>query len=330
MLDLKPRTIGSTSREQVPVEKKQPRRLLLALVILVVALAAVVVRDHSFWFGADESSLDSDGSANDTTQLPIPQAPAPRQQAVQQPPAVQQNVQQQKVQRPAQQPVAKSLAPAQSTKPVAPATRLASSHESKKSVAVAANAPAQAPAAAPAPAPASNEQSVVRTVLPPLDFEVVAGDKHSTVRPGTNATKVEILKPGATPSKSAAPALSTPTNAAERERITTNVPTSPSTPTSAYPLLAQRMNVQGSVVLQALIGADGVIEHLHVLSGPSILTSAAQQAIREWHFKPYLQNGQAVETEAKITVNFNIKIADPTSKEQVSENIILVGPGSGY
>jgi len=70
------------------------------------------------------------------------------------------------------------------------------------------------------------------------------------------------------------------------------------------------MNVQGSVVLQAVIGADGIIQDLHVLSGPAILAAAAQQAVREWHFKPVLQNGSPVETQAKITVNFTIKIAD--------------------
>jgi hypothetical protein len=47
-----------------------------------------------------------------------------------------------------------------------------------------------------------------------------------------------------------------------------------------------------------------------VVSGPAILASAAQDAVREWHFKPVLQNGSAVETKARITVNFTIKVAD--------------------
>jgi protein TonB len=79
---------------------------------------------------------------------------------------------------------------------------------------------------------------------------------------------------------------------------------------ATYPLLGQHMRVQGSVVLQALVGTDGNIENLRVLSGPAILTAAAQQAVRQWRFKPYLQNGQPVETKARITVNFSIKIAD--------------------
>jgi TonB family protein len=138
--------------------------------------------------------------------------------------------------------------------------------------------------------------AVTRTVLPPMDVEVIAGDAHSKIHPGTNAAKVELTQSART--------LSAPTNAAERE------PIEAARPSATYPLLAQHMNVQGSVVLQAVIGADGIIQNLHVVSGPAILSAAAQQAVREWHFKPVVQNGQAVETSAKITVNFTIKIAD--------------------
>ena len=66
--------------------------------------------------------------------------------------------------------------------------------------------------------------------------------------------------------------------------------------------------------MQAVIGADGNIENLQVVSGPAILTAAAQQAVRQWRFKPYLQNGEAVETKARITVNFSIQIADNAAK----------------
>jgi protein TonB len=73
-----------------------------------------------------------------------------------------------------------------------------------------------------------------------------------------------------------------------------------------YPMLARQMKVQGSVILQALIGRDGIIQNLRVVSGPHILASAAQDAVRQWHFKPHLEGSEAVETEAKITVNFTI------------------------
>ena len=74
----------------------------------------------------------------------------------------------------------------------------------------------------------------------------------------------------------------------------------------SYPMLARQMKVQGAVVLQALIGSEGTIQDLKVLSGPAILASAAEEAVRQWRFKPYMQNGVPLETEAKITVNFTI------------------------
>jgi protein TonB len=97
------------------------------------------------------------------------------------------------------------------------------------------------------------------------------------------------------------------TNAGERVKMsadTSHVLQHPVQP--SYPMLARQMKVQGAVILQALIGVDGSIQDLKVLSGPAILASAAQEAVRQWRFKPYLQNGVPVETEAKITVNFTI------------------------
>ena len=73
-----------------------------------------------------------------------------------------------------------------------------------------------------------------------------------------------------------------------------------------YPLLAKQMKVEGAVVLNALIGRDGNIQKLQVLSGPAILSAAAREAVQQWRFRPYLQSGEAVETESRITVNFTI------------------------
>jgi protein TonB len=66
------------------------------------------------------------------------------------------------------------------------------------------------------------------------------------------------------------------------------------------------MKVQGSVVLKALIGRDGIIQNLRVVSGPHILAAAAEDAVRQWRFKPHYEGTEAVETQAKITVNFTI------------------------
>ncbi len=152
---------------------------------------------------------------------------------------------------------------------------------------------------------------VNRTALPPLEVEVVAGDSRRTVRAGNGAVRIELPSTGAASNATPAqPQVSTTvqaTNAGDRVKMsadTSHVLQRPVEP--SYPMLARQMKVQGAVILQALIGADGAIQDLKVLSGPAILASAAQEAVRQWRFKPYLQNGVPIETEAKITVNFTI------------------------
>lgn len=152
--------------------------------------------------------------------------------------------------------------------------------------------------------------TTTRTVLPPLQVEVVAGDTHSVVRPGNNSVRVD-LQPGA-PTRPANDAVTASagnitTNAADRVQMsadTTQAVTRPVNP--GYPLLARQMKVQGSVILRALIGKDGVIQNLQIVKGPAILATAAENAVRQWRFKPHYQGGEAVETEATITVNFTI------------------------
>jgi TonB family protein len=89
-------------------------------------------------------------------------------------------------------------------------------------------------------------------------------------------------------------------------------------PTSSYPLLTQATAVQGSVLLQTLIAADGSVEEMRVISGPTILVSAARQAVQQWKFKPYLLNGKPVETYARVTVNFTIDVSNTEARYHVN------------
>ena len=163
------------------------------------------------------------------------------------------------------------------------------------------------PATAPPPATVT-----ARTVLPPLEVEVVAGNTHRTVKPGSSSVRVD-LQPGNPPQAGASvagdseTASSVTSNAAERVPMSADASQIIANPVRPnYPVLARQMKVQGSVILQALISKDGVIQNLRVVSGPHILASAAQDAVRQWHFKPHFQGSEAVETQAKITVNFTI------------------------
>jgi protein TonB len=71
-----------------------------------------------------------------------------------------------------------------------------------------------------------------------------------------------------------------------------------------YPTIAQQVGIQGAVVIRALISRSGTIEHAQVESGQPLLVTAALVAIREWKYRPYYLNGEPVEVETEITVNF--------------------------
>ena len=71
-----------------------------------------------------------------------------------------------------------------------------------------------------------------------------------------------------------------------------------------YPQLARAARIQGQVRLQAIISRDGRIENLQVLSGHPMLVQAALDAVRQWRYRPYMLNGDAVEVETQVTVNF--------------------------
>ena len=155
--------------------------------------------------------------------------------------------------------------------------------------------------------------TIARTVLPPLEIEVVAGDAHQTVHPGTGAVHVDLERAMSerepvSVSREQVDRGSVTTNAAERARIATSPAAAIVTHSvqPQYPLLARLMKVQGSVMLHAIIGRDCLIEDLRVLSGPPILANAAREAVRQWHFKPHLEGTRAVETRTNITVNFTI------------------------
>jgi protein TonB len=75
-------------------------------------------------------------------------------------------------------------------------------------------------------------------------------------------------------------------------------------PQPAYPAIARTARVQGAVILRAIISREGTIENLQVVSGPPLLVGAAIEAVRQWRYRPYLLNGEPVEVETQVTVNF--------------------------
>ena len=261
-------------------ERKQRRQMLVALALLLAALILVLIKDRDFWF---------------------PPAPPAQSES-----------------EPVEEPSSDVKAPSETASTATPTTPPAAVHARPKSK------PRTPPPAAadPTPAPALAPVVMTRAVLPPLEVEVVAGDEHRTIQASSNSVRVDLqprtpFSPSATAPSSGfffRPGPSTgSSDSAGIADATARVHLSPgaaeiiSRPVQPnYPLLAKEMKVQGAVVLEALIGRDGNIQDLHVLSGPTILSTAAREAVKQWRFRPYLQSGQAVETEARITVNFTI------------------------
>jgi TonB family protein len=71
-----------------------------------------------------------------------------------------------------------------------------------------------------------------------------------------------------------------------------------------YPDEAKVARIQGTVAMRAVIGKTGDVEKLELISGHPMLAPAAMDAVKQWKYKPYLLNGNAVEVETQVTVNF--------------------------
>jgi protein TonB len=73
-----------------------------------------------------------------------------------------------------------------------------------------------------------------------------------------------------------------------------------------YPQLAKSARVSGVVHLAAAIAKDGTIQELHSLGGPALLIQAAMDAVKTWIYKPTMLNGEPVQVETTIDVNFTL------------------------
>jgi TonB family protein len=73
-----------------------------------------------------------------------------------------------------------------------------------------------------------------------------------------------------------------------------------------YPPQAQRLGVQGSVTLSTLIGTDGRVRNVSLISGNALLAPSAMAAVRQWVYRPYTEHGDTVEVETKIVVTFTL------------------------
>lgn len=73
---------------------------------------------------------------------------------------------------------------------------------------------------------------------------------------------------------------------------------------AGYPDLARQAGVEGTVVVQALVGTDGRVRETRVVKSIPMLNGAAQEAVRQWRFKPAATSGAPVATWVSVPMAF--------------------------
>jgi TonB family protein len=136
-----------------------------------------------------------------------------------------------------------------------------------------------------------------------------AFDEHlsiSTPSAGSNEVMLEIMAPGGI--RTTAGTIPEASADTKRIRIGGNVQQTKlvSQPRPTYPPEAKLAHIQGVVKLNALIGKDGAIQNLEVISGEPVLVQAALDAVKHWVYQPTLLNGEPVEVVTQIDVNFTL------------------------
>jgi len=76
--------------------------------------------------------------------------------------------------------------------------------------------------------------------------------------------------------------------------------------TPGYPPAAKAAHVQGNVIMKAIIGTDGTVKELSLVSGPPLLVQAAMDTVKKWVYKPTLLNGHAVEVITRLELKFAV------------------------
>jgi TonB family protein len=123
-------------------------------------------------------------------------------------------------------------------------------------------------------------------------------DEHLSVRTQSadGGVSIQILAPGAEPP---APQRIKVGGNVQAAMVLTRVQ-------PVYPDLAKTMRVEGVVHLAVIIAKDGTIQEIHSLGGPAVLITAAMDAVKQWVYRTTLLNGQPVQVETTVDINFTL------------------------
>ena len=71
-------------------------------------------------------------------------------------------------------------------------------------------------------------------------------------------------------------------------------------------MIAKAAGVQGMVMLDVVVDSKGTLQKITIVNGSALLARAAEDALRQWRFKPYMVDGNPVEMESQVTMNFRL------------------------
>lgn len=175
---------------------------------------------------------------------------------------------------------------------------------------------ASVPSMPPEPPPPAAAAPVTNTVSA-VPLEAPEGVREETPRPAATAT---VGVPGGLPVTGDPTAFTRPLNEGTSlapqlpppvkprpvggdirppERLVFKAP--------AYPPLAQAARIEGTVILEAVIDAQGVVQDVTVLRSVPMLDRAAIDAVRQWRYSPTRLNGVAIPIVMSVTVTFSIR-----------------------
>jgi protein TonB len=146
---------------------------------------------------------------------------------------------------------------------------------------------------------------------PPADSQT-AGVEDGVRGLDAATTALGLLRPMGAPPRAVAPPVAAPAVAAPSQTRQIRVVSALQMARllhrvePVYPPLARQTRISGTVELTGVIGTDGRIRELRVVSGHPFLAAAALEAVRQWVYEPTLLNGEPVEVIAPITVNFRL------------------------
>jgi periplasmic protein TonB len=156
-----------------------------------------------------------------------------------------------------------------------------------------ASPPESQAAATPRPALSQTQQAPLPPAPPPANNLAI---------PSSLRSQIASMTPNAGGNKPPEAAMSSIEPVVLQEAALRDLLTQPANP--EYPAAAKASGQKGSVVLQVLVARDGSVQEAKFLQGSLMFARAATDAVKLWHFKPYLMNGRAVSVQSVITLNF--------------------------